>query len=118
MAYLLRPVPGGDVDSDLGDIVTGQLFDVVPISLMLLAAMAGLWLAFKNTGLGRGCYAAGSSESAAYMSGLDVDRSKLAAYALGRLLRRRRAGSSSASRRSRGDAHISGDTRCARSPPW
>jgi ribose transport system permease protein len=83
VAYLLRPVPGGDIDSDLGDIVTGQLFEVVPTSLVLLAVMIGIWFAFKNSSLGRGAYAAGSSENAAYMSGMQVDRSKLAAYALG-----------------------------------
>jgi ribose transport system permease protein len=34
---------------------------------------------------GRGCYAIGSAEGAAYMSGLNVARSKLAAYTMGGL---------------------------------
>ncbi len=40
---------------------------------------------FRNTVTGRGCYAIGSAEGAAYMSGLNVARSKLAAYTMGGL---------------------------------
>ncbi|MBV9758858.1 MAG: ABC transporter permease, partial [Alphaproteobacteria bacterium] len=77
-AYLIRPIPGGAIDADLGDVLTGDLFGVVPTALVLLVGVVLLvWLPFKNSVLGSGCYAAGSSESAAYMSGLNVNRSKL-----------------------------------------
>ena len=86
-AYLIRPIPGGSINSDLGYALTGNLFGFMPTSLVLLAGTLLLvWLPFKRSMLGRGTYAAGSSEGAAYMSGLDVDRAKLAAYALGGLL--------------------------------
>ena len=86
LAYLIRPVPGGSIDPALGFAATGNLFGVVPTSLVLLAGVVLLvWVPFKRSLLGRACYAAGSSENAAYMSGLDVDRAKLAAYALGGL---------------------------------
>ena len=85
IAYLLRPVPGGEIDDALGEIMTGTVGGVVPVSILLLAAAAGLWWLFKSSPLGRAAYAAGSSEAAAYMSGLDVDKAKLAAYALGGL---------------------------------
>ena len=85
-AYLVRPAPGGEIDSDLGFAATDTLFGTVPTSIVLLVLVLLLaWLPFKHSLLGRGCYAAGSSESAAYMSGLDVDRSKLAAYGMGGL---------------------------------
>ena len=67
--------------------------------------------------LGRGCYAAGSSEAAAYMSGLDVDRARLAAYALGGLLAAC-GGLFLGLQTLSGDAHVGDDIRCARSPPW
>lgn len=56
----------------------------VPILLVLLIVVL-VWLPFRNTVTGRGCYAVGSAEGAAYMSGLLIWRSKLAAYTLGGL---------------------------------
>ncbi|MGH6927779.1 MAG: ABC transporter permease, partial [Dongiaceae bacterium] len=83
IALGIRPIPGGDVDSDLADFMTGELFEVVPTSLVLLAAVVLLvWLPFRKSVLGRGCYAAGSAEGAAFMSGVNIDRSRLAAYIL------------------------------------
>lgn len=107
-AYLLRPIPGGEIDSDLGDIVTGTVFGVVPASLILLALASGIWCIFKYSMLGRGCYAAGSSEAAAYMSGLNVDRAKIAAYGLSGLFASL-GGLFLGFQTLSGDAHISGD---------
>ncbi len=87
ISYIIRPIPGGSVDADLGYMLTGEVFDVVPVSLLLLLGVVlVVWVPFRNSRLGRGCLAAGSSETAAYMSGLNVDRAKLAAYALSGLL--------------------------------
>ncbi len=105
-SLLLRPSPGGAVDDNLSWVLTNALSEMdttyhwfapgaapywfshgvgllpVPI-LILLAVIVLVWLPFRRTVTGRGCYAVGSSEGAAYMSGLKVWRSKLAAYALG-----------------------------------
>ncbi len=104
-SLLLRPSPGGKVDEDLAWVTTNALSEMdttyhwfpggapgwfahgvgrlpVPI-LILLAVVVLVWLPFRKTVTGRGCYAVGSSEGAAYMSGLKVWRSKLAAYTLG-----------------------------------
>ncbi len=87
LALALRPVPGGTVDADLADFMTYQVLGGVPTTLVLLLAVVGLiWLPFSRSVLGRGCYAVGSAESAAFMSGVAVARSKLAAYALAGLL--------------------------------
>ncbi|HYM30032.1 MAG TPA: ABC transporter permease [Candidatus Cybelea sp.] len=87
IALAIRPVPGGEVNEALSDALTNQVFDTVPTTLVLLAAVViVIWLPFRASALGRGCYAAGSSEPAAYMSGVDINRSKLAAYALCGLL--------------------------------
>ncbi len=85
-AYLLRPVPGGKIDEALGDALTNETFGVVPTALVLLiATLLLVWLPFRSSVVGRGCYAAGSSETAAYLSGVRVGRSRLAAYTLGGL---------------------------------
>jgi ribose transport system permease protein len=107
IALFLRPTPGGAIDADLSWVTTNALSEMdttygwfpngapgwfangvgrLPVPILLLALIVVLvWLPFKNTVTGRGCYAIGSAEGAAYMSGLNVGRSKLAAYTLGGL---------------------------------
>jgi ribose transport system permease protein len=83
----IRPSPGGDVQYDIADFVTGQLFGTVPTSLVvLLVVVLVIWIPYRSSVLGRGAYAVGSNEQAAYMSGVPVDRAKIAAYALGGLI--------------------------------
>ncbi|MEI9424379.1 ABC transporter permease [Mesorhizobium sp. Cs1299R1N1] len=87
IGLLLRPFPGGSVNEDLADAMTGRLFDLVPASLVvLLAVVLLIWVPFSRSVLGRAAYAAGSSETAAYMSGVPIRRGKFAAYTLAGLL--------------------------------
>jgi ribose transport system permease protein len=87
VALALRPVPGGDVNASLADALTGQLPGGVPASLaLLLALVAIVWLPFRRSAIGRAAYAVGSSEVAAYMSGVPIRRAKFAAYTLSGLL--------------------------------
>lgn len=103
LALLLRPQPGGDVDGDLGWALTNTVWDFadtygiadggeawwlapfadIPVPLILLVGVALLvWLPFKRTVTGRTIYAIGSAEGAAYVSGLPINRAKLAAFTL------------------------------------
>jgi ribose transport system permease protein len=87
LALLLRPVPGGDVNSDLADALTGQLPGGIPAVLAVLAGIVlVVWIPFRRSLLGRTAYAIGSSEQAAFMSGLPLARAKFLAYALSGLL--------------------------------
>jgi ribose transport system permease protein len=103
LALILRPTPGGKVHEDLSWAVTNDvrefaatfgLFDdgeaawlqpvswiPVPVILMALIIVA-VWVPFTRSVTGRTVYAIGSSEGAAYMSGLPIDRAKLAAFTL------------------------------------
>lgn len=103
-ALLLRPSPGGDVDDDLAWVMTNDLYEVaatygfaedgeaawfehiawipVPLILLTLAAFF-VWLPFARSVTGRTVYAVGSAEGAAYMSGLAINRAKIAAFTLG-----------------------------------
>lgn len=84
IALLIRPIPGGDVNEDLADLLTGQVFDFIPASLLLLLAVVlVIWIPFRKSVLGRSAYASGSSEQAAFMSGMPIRRGKFAAYVLG-----------------------------------
>ena len=87
LALKLRPVPGGDVDSTLADALTGRVFGVIPSSVVaLLCVVLVVWIPFRKSSIGRAAYAVGSSELAAYMSGVPVRAAKFAAYVLSGLI--------------------------------
>jgi ribose transport system permease protein len=87
LALMLRPYPGGAVNEALADALTGRLFGFVPSSLVALAATVLIvWIPFSRSIAGRAAYAAGSSEVAAYMSGMPIRRAKFLAYTLAGLL--------------------------------
>lgn len=87
IALWLRPRPGGDTNADLADALTGQILGGMPASLIvLLSVVLLIWLPFQRSVLGRAAYAIGSSEAAAYMSGVPIDRARMLAYVLSGLL--------------------------------
>ena len=87
IALALRPVPGGDVNSGLADALTGQVLGGIPAALVaLLAVVLLVWTPYRRSPIGRAAYAVGSSEVAAYMSGVPVARAKFVAYTLSGLL--------------------------------
>jgi len=87
IALGLRPVPGGDVHAGLADALTGALPGGVPAMLVVLVGVVVVvWLPFRRSAVGRAALAIGSSEAAAYMSGVDVGRTKLVTYTLAGLL--------------------------------
>ena len=89
LALWLRPVPGSvdDFDADLADALTGRLAGGIPTSLIVLLVVVLLvWVPFRRSEIGRAAYAVGSSEVAAYMSGVPIRRAKFVAYALSGLL--------------------------------
>lgn len=87
LALALRPVPGGDVDSDLADAFTGRIFGAVPASLVaLLVVVLVVWIPFRRSEIGRAAYAVGSSQAAAYMSGVPVRAASFLVYVLSGLI--------------------------------
>ncbi|SCZ12355.1 ABC transporter permease [Microvirga guangxiensis] len=103
LALILRPTPGGKVQEDLswavasdvhefaatfglfddGEATWLQPFAWIPVPLVLLALIIlVIWVPFTRSVMGRTVYAIGSSETAAYMSGLPINRAKLAAFTL------------------------------------
>lgn len=87
LALGLRPVPGGQVQADMADAVTGAPLAGVPsMLLVLLAVIALIWVPYRKSAIGRAALAIGSSESAAYMSGVPIGRAKIVTYTLAGLL--------------------------------
>ncbi len=83
LALVLRPTPGGDVYGPLADALTGRALGVLPASLVTLAAVVlVVWIPYRRSPIGRAAYAVGSSEQAAFMSGVPVDLAKFCGYLL------------------------------------
>ncbi|MBI3711001.1 MAG: ABC transporter permease [Proteobacteria bacterium] len=83
LALALRPAPGGDINTDFADAVSGSLPGGIPASLVLLVGVvAVVWIPYRRSVLGRAAYAVGSSEQAAYMSGVPIATAKFLAYVL------------------------------------
>lgn len=82
IALAFRPEPGGSVNPDFADLMTRSTY-AIPSSVILLVAVVGMvWIPYRRSVLGRAAYAIGSSEQAAYMSGVPIARAKVLAYAL------------------------------------
>ena len=86
-ALWLRPAPGGTINSDFGDALVGSLPGGIPVTLILILGVVFLfWIPYKNSVLGRAAYAVGSSEQAAFMSGIPIGRAKFLAYLMAGVL--------------------------------
>jgi ribose transport system permease protein len=102
LALWVRPKPGGDVDGDLNWAITNSVWDFfdtygfdadaawlapvadIPVPIIILLGVAFcVWLPFRRSVTGRTVYAIGSAEGAAFMSGLPINRAKIAAFTLG-----------------------------------
>lgn len=87
IALLLRPVPGGEINYDLADALTGELPGGIPASLIvLLGIVLVIWVPLRRSVTGRAIYAIGSAEPAAYMSGVAINRARMTAYVMAGLL--------------------------------
>jgi ribose transport system permease protein len=82
-ALWLRPAPGGTIDDDFAEFVTGSLPGGIPVTVVLLLAIVLLgWVPYRRSVIGRAAYAVGSSEQAAFMSGLPIASAKFLCYVL------------------------------------
>lgn len=79
----IRPTPGGIVDQDFSRFMTGRFFTFIPASAIILLVFIFLvWVPFRRTRLCQALYAIGGNEYSAYVSGINVNFSKLMAYTL------------------------------------
>jgi ribose transport system permease protein len=91
-ALLVLEAPGGGVAEWLKSLIVGTVpipglpegvTDWIPKALILLVVLLCIvWIPLKRSQLGLSIYAIGSSELAAFRSGVPVARTKIAAYAI------------------------------------
>src|SRR3954452_13754011 len=95
IALYIRPSPGGFIPLDFSDLLASTAFsDPVPLpfglswgvpipkAAFVLLGLVIFWLLFRRSRLATRIYAVGSSEGASYLSGVNVQRARLAAYTL------------------------------------
>jgi ribose transport system permease protein len=83
-ALLVLGTPGGGSAEWLSDLTSGSvLTEWLPKSFVLLVVLVALvWVPLRRSRFGLSLYAVGSDRLAAFRSGVDVSRTKVAAYAL------------------------------------
>lgn len=87
LALLVLPSPGGGTSDGFRWLFSGSTSGIgtnfwpSAVALVIPVAAVAWWLGTTRAGLS--LYALGSSRTAAYLSGLDVRRSKMVAYAVG-----------------------------------
>lgn len=83
-ALLVMATPGGASTPWLREISSGTLgIDLIPRALVaLLVVVFAVWIPLRRSRLGLSIYAVGSNRLAAFRSGVNVERTKIAAYAL------------------------------------
>jgi ribose transport system permease protein len=86
-ALLVLETPGGGAPDWLKSLSVGyQLTEWVPSAfLVLLLGVGVVWIPLRRSKLGLSIYAIGSDQVAALRSGVNVGRTKIAAYAIGGL---------------------------------
>lgn len=83
LARYVRPSPGGEVPSQFARFFTGRVFNVIPMSaIILLLAIVCIWIPYRKSRAGQALYAIGGNEKAAYLNGIKIDRAKLTAYSI------------------------------------
>jgi ribose transport system permease protein len=86
IALAIRPEPGGSVNFEFADLMTRSFYNVPSSVILLVGAVFLIWIPYRRSVLGRAAFAIGSSEQAAYMSGVPIARAKVLAYSLSGLL--------------------------------
>jgi len=82
-ALLVLDRPGGGAAEWVQDVVKGDLLDLVPRATVILALVVGIaWVPLRRSRLGLSLYALGSHPLAAFRSGVPVQRTKVASYAI------------------------------------
>lgn len=84
VALLVLGTPGGASTPWLREISSGTLgIELIPRALVILLAIVGVvWIPLRRSRLGLSIYAIGSNRLAAFRSGVNVEGTKIAAYAL------------------------------------
>ena len=83
LALVVLDGPGGGTDLRFQELIVGGFDQPLPSLLWLAGLLLLVWVPFKRSRLGIATYAVGSDRAAAFLSGVRVGRTRVAAYVLG-----------------------------------
>jgi len=85
VAMYVMPQPGGGVNQQFADLVSGKVPNFIPPLMCLILPIILIWIPLYRSKLGISMYAIGSSKEAAFLSGVNVKLTKIKLYAIGGL---------------------------------
>jgi ribose transport system permease protein len=85
LALYIMPSPGGTVPAALTDAYIARPLGI-PLALFVAAVVVLVWVLVRATRFGRYLYAVGGQPMAAYVTGVPVNRVRLATYAISGLM--------------------------------
>jgi ribose transport system permease protein len=83
LALIVLDGPGGGTNLAFQELLVGGFDQPLPATLWLAGIFLLVWVPFKRSRLGIATYAVGSDRAAAFLSGLNVGRTRITAYVLG-----------------------------------
>jgi len=87
ITLFIMPIPGGNVSLSIALLITGKLFNVIPVPLLIFSfAVLICHYILRKTEFGRSLYALGGNETIAYESGIACTKVKILVYGFSGLL--------------------------------
>ena len=80
IALLILKAPGGYVADWIAYELTDSLFGVFPVTALIAIVVCLIWVFFRRLNIGLAIYAVGRDETSAALSGIDVRRTRFAAF--------------------------------------
>jgi ribose transport system permease protein len=85
VAMFVMPQPGGGVNQKFSDFVAGKDPNFIPPLIWLILPLLIIWIPLYRSRLGISMFAIGSNKDAAFLSGVNVNRTRIKLYAVGGL---------------------------------
>jgi ribose transport system permease protein len=85
VAMFVMPQPGGGVNQTFSDFVAGKDPNFIPPLIWLILPLLIIWIPLYRSRLGISMYAIGSNKDAAFLSGVNVNLTRVKLYAVGGL---------------------------------
>ena len=85
VAMFVMPNPGGGVNQGFADLIAGKDSNFIPPLIWLILPLLIIWYPLYRSRLGIAIYSIGSNKDSAFLSGVNVKRTRIKVYAIGGL---------------------------------
>ena len=85
LAMYIQPSPGGGMNLTLAHLISGKDSAFLPPLITLILPLIVIWLPLYRSRTGIAMFAIGSNKDSAFLSGVNVDRTRIKLYAIGGL---------------------------------